>query len=130
MFTRRKTKTDGESGGATVEFVLWMPIFILIIGLVIDASMAMLAHARIWDVARDTTRQLSIGEMTAAEAKTYAETEAKLSGVTPTVLANDSGDDVWVDISLPISAVTPFNVMGLGGRGNIEARVTMVREPT
>ena len=130
MIGHVKKFLSDESGSATVELVIWMPVFVLILGLVLDASMAMMAHARMWDVARDTTRQVSIGAMDATQAVTYATSEAKVRDATPIVTADDLGGEVWVDISLPIADVTVFGVLKFLASDRITAKVTMMQEPT
>ncbi len=50
-----------EKGAVTIEFVLWVPIFVGLFVLVTDASIIYLTHSEMWSVARDTTRRMTTG---------------------------------------------------------------------
>ena len=128
----RKPRTDfrrDEDGATAVEFVLWLPAFMLILAFILDITLSMVAHSLMWDVARDTVRQLSIGKFTASQAVGHAETAAALHGKTPVVSANDIGPQVWVNIEVPVADVTFFNMLGLAGSERLSARAVMMQEP-
>ena len=62
-----------EKAAVTVEFVLWVPIFVGLLVFVTDASIIYLTHSEMWSVARDTTRRMTTGEITSREqARDYA----------------------------------------------------------
>lgn len=135
MYARLKRKlgsrrvTEDEDGTATVEFVLWVPVFFLILALVVDASMIFLSHANMWSVARDATRRISVREMTGAEAQTYvADKLGFLSGAV-VVTIDDVGPDVSVNIAAPISEMDMFGILGFVSSQNLNARVTQSLEP-
>lgn len=56
-----------EEGTATVEAVLWFPIFILIFGLMVDAAMIFHGQAKVLRVVQDGNRNYSIGRLTTPE---------------------------------------------------------------
>ncbi|NNE87756.1 MAG: hypothetical protein HKN27_06735 [Silicimonas sp.] len=60
-----------DDGTATVEAVLWFPIFILIFGLMVDAAMIFHGQAKVLRVVQDANRNYSIGRL-----RTEAETQA------------------------------------------------------
>jgi len=120
---------DDEDGAASVEMVLWLPVFILILAFILDVTMTMLAHSLMWDVARDTVRQLSLGRMDAVQAVDHARVAAQMSSTTPTVTASDAGPEVWIEITLPIADVTMFNFIGIAGSETISAKAIMMEEP-
>lgn len=81
-----------ESGGATVEAVLWMPFFVFLFSLVVDASLVFGGQAEILRIVQDTNRGLSLGRYAnIAAAKAHIELEiAELSpGAVVTVEAPD-----------------------------------------
>jgi Flp pilus assembly protein TadG len=81
-----------ESGGATVEAVLWMPFFVFLFSLVVDASLVFGGQAEILRIVQDTNRGLSLGRYAdIAAAKIHIETEiAELSpGAAVTVAVAD-----------------------------------------
>ncbi|NNU82083.1 hypothetical protein HMH01_16725 [Halovulum dunhuangense] len=129
MKLRSRRFVRDENGAAAIEFVIWLPAFMLILAFVLDVSLSMLAHSRMWDVARDTVRQISLRSLNAAEAVTYAESSARIMGADPTVSAHDVGPQVWVQIELPMADVTLFNMLGLAGSSRLTARAIMMQEP-
>ncbi len=42
-----------EKAAVTIEFVLWVPIFVGLLVFVTDASIIYLTHSEMWSVARD-----------------------------------------------------------------------------
>ena len=82
---RRKLRgyRDDEDGSHTIEFVLWVPIFILILSLVVDVCFLFLAQSRMFDVASDATRQLAIRleKPRQRQAETYAIVTTRHSAV-------------------------------------------------
>lgn len=65
-----------EDGTATVEAVLWFPIFIAVFGLMVDSAMIFHGQAKVLRVIQDGNRNFSIGRLT-----TEAETETYIEGV-------------------------------------------------
>ncbi len=45
-----------ENGSISIEFVLWIPIFIFLIAIITDLSIVYVVNANMYDVARDTAR--------------------------------------------------------------------------
>ncbi len=133
----RKTKRllrlwRGEKGTVTVEFVIWIPIFLIILAFTADACKLYLTQANMWDVARDTTRRMSIGQYCdAPTAQTYAQGQLYYNSLTYAFTVTKGTDDV-VDISTPISGASVFGVLAsFGGfsAGSLDAKVTMPSEP-
>lgn len=60
-----------DQGTATVEAVLWLPIFVFIFGLMVDASMIFHNQTKVLRVVQDANRHYSIGRFDAAETETY-----------------------------------------------------------
>ncbi|MEE9388824.1 MAG: TadE/TadG family type IV pilus assembly protein [Paracoccaceae bacterium] len=79
-------KTEGT---ATVESVLWLPIFFLLFGLMLDATMIFSGQSRVLRVVQDANRNLSVGRL-----DTTADTEAwiiaELANLSDNVTASTS----------------------------------------
>lgn len=61
-----------EDGSATAEAVIWMPVFILLLGLIVDTSMILSGQAQALRVIQDANRSLSIGRiMTTSDAESF-----------------------------------------------------------
>lgn len=56
-----------ESGTATIESVIWMPVFFGFLVLVADVSMIFNGQARMLRIVQDTNRSLSVGRLTSKE---------------------------------------------------------------
>jgi hypothetical protein len=89
-----------EDGTAAAELVAVFPIFILVLGLGVDLTMTYMHMNRMWDVARDTARRVSVGDMTILEAETYA--AGRLPASTGAIVDIKETDET--DISVNISA--------------------------
>jgi Flp pilus assembly protein TadG len=118
-----------EDGAVTVEFVLWLPVFLVILVLIVDTTMIYSAEARLWDAARDAARQMSLYQITEDEVEDYIAANAIGLNGDLTITADDTGPDVWVQISMPMSDVTVFNFYRLMENPIIAARVTQRAEP-
>ncbi len=57
-----------EDGGATVEAVLWVPFFILLLALIADASFLFHRQAQMLRAVQDANRAFSTGQFTSAQA--------------------------------------------------------------
>lgn len=83
---RRFSRRD--DGTATVEAVLWFPIFVLIFGLMVDTAMVFHGQTKVLRVVQDGNRKLSVGyfnpktgETLTAEQKASAYIEDVLAGL-------------------------------------------------
>jgi len=52
-----------DRGSQTIEFVLWLPIIVSLMVIITDASILYLTQTEMWNVARDTARRLSSGQL-------------------------------------------------------------------
>lgn len=119
-----------ERGNASVEFVLWIPGFALLLIVTTDASVLYLTHTEMWNVARDTARKVAIGEITDAEAVTEARNN--LPARPYVISASSSAElEVFVRIQITVSDAAVFGkYMGSILDLPMVARVSLRREPT
>lgn len=76
MMIRKLLKkfTRSDDGTATVETLLWFPLFIAVFGLMLDVAMIFHGQAKVLRVTQDGNREYSIGRLTTpAAAETYIE---------------------------------------------------------
>jgi Flp pilus assembly protein TadG len=122
----------GERGTVTVEFVLWIPIFLIILAFTADACKLYLTQANMWDVARDTTRRMSIGQYCdATTAQTYAQGQLYFGALSYTFNVTKGTVDT-VEISTPIASASVFGLLASYGgfsAGTLDAKVVMPSEP-
>lgn len=56
-----------EHGSVTIEFVLWIPVILVLVAIVIDATTIYVTHTEMWNVARDTARRMVTGSIRSEE---------------------------------------------------------------
>lgn len=97
-----------ERGSETVQFVVWFPLWFVLIVLVTDASFLYYAHTEMSTVARDTARRLTSGSLKGIpEAQAYA--MGQLGNLSYQVNVDYDPDTAMaVQITVPISEVIPF----------------------
>ncbi len=118
-----------EKGAVTIEFVLWVPIFVGLLVFVTDASIIYLTHSEMWSVARDTVRRMTTGEITSdAEVVEHASAHLFLGNRTY-VIDPDFGSDmnVTIVIGLDGAAIFGFFFKPILGQ-SLVASVTMRKE--
>lgn len=103
-----------EAGSITVEFLLWLPVFIFVLAAVVDASSLFQVHADMQTVARDSARRMAMDEMDADAAQSYAlNSLAAVAPYTFAATAQGVGTGTHsfsvVTISVPIAEVSVFS---------------------
>ncbi len=121
-----------ETGAVTIEFILWVPIFVGLLVFVTDASIIYLTHSEMWSVARDTTRRMTTGEITTdAEARDYAAAHLFLGSRTYVIDPTDPAlaeMNVTIAIGIDGAAIFGFFFEPILGE-SLVASVTMRKEP-
>ena len=75
-----------EDGGATVEAVIWLPVFFLVLFLMVETALIFAGQSEALRVVQDANRNLSIGRFRSVN-ETEAYVEQRLSGLSPHVTA-------------------------------------------
>ncbi|OUS04270.1 hypothetical protein A9Q96_15065 [Rhodobacterales bacterium 52_120_T64] len=146
-FTRLIRNFSDDSGATTVEFVLWVPVFMFILMITVDVSLLFLRQSNLWYVARDGARQASLRIITDdAGLQDYVETQGTFGGDRPSATDTDPDttdthidtqlDTVTVVLRVPMADVGIFGILRFGSRaisigksGDLVAFVTMRLEP-
>ncbi len=120
-----------EKGAVTIEFVLWVPIFVGLFVFVTDASIIYLTHSEMWSAARDTTRRMTTGEITTkAEARDYTAARLFLGSRTYVIDPELASSDLNITIAIGLddAAIFGFFFKPILGQ-SLVASVTMRKEP-
>jgi len=145
--TLRRLKTFGrrKEGSVTVEFIVWIPVFLIILAFTADACQLYLIQADLWNVARDAARRMSILQLTAAPTDTvtpyikgqllYYNTHYILNDPPPKTTTSCTNsvqtiNDV-VTIKVPVQYASVFGVLEAWGgfsSATLSAQVTMLEE--
>jgi Flp pilus assembly protein TadG len=119
-----------EHGSATIEFVLWVPIFVVILVAATDATVLYLHHTEMWNVSRDVARRVAVGDMTEAEAVSVVQDEMFLYSRAYTVATSNPADlDVQIMIQTSVADASVFGFFKPVLGRYLTAMVTMRREP-
>lgn len=118
-----------ENGTSTIEFMLMVPLFAVLILLVTDASLLFLRQAVLMNISRDTARIVSRHAMTPAEAKSYAERVANTRASQATAQVTIADGFVTVILSSDSASSAPFGIVKFAVGDKIVARAINMMEP-
>jgi len=118
-----------EDGAITIAFVLWVPVFVAILALTVDATTLFISQANMWSVARDTSRFMAVGLYSDAEAEAYAAAQLPIWGAQSTIVASRNANFVTINLKVPIGDVAPFNISGIFTDGFLIAELSQRVEP-
>ena len=110
-----------EQGSYTIEFCLWIPMFLVFLAATVDASLLYLTHNNMWNAARDAARRASTRELPDWPAvQEHLEGTLLLGGNTYYMPPEESGKqgfhetkpEVTVVIQTTIADASLFNIFG------------------
>ena len=100
-----------SKGSATVETVLWLPLFFLAFGLMTDVAMIFNGHSQVMRVVQDANRNRSVGRLE-ADAQVVEYVVQSLSAIAPNASATSSITAGVVTTVVTVPA-TDLEVLGL-----------------
>lgn len=114
-----------ENGTATVEFVIWIPVVMLIFAIIVDVSMILGGKAQALRVVQDANRGLSVGYFqTVAAAKTFVLAQVKPLSSNATIDITVTNGIINSRLTMPAS-----DLMSTGFYDNmLNINVTVVAE--
>lgn len=125
--TQSSTKRPGivrfvadERGTATIELVVWIPFFLLMLLLIVDASVFYWRYTAMWDATRDIARMISVGRygvvgdatLAAVSAEINADVQARLGSQFTVTLLDIAGFDPALRVSANVGALSIFDFYG------------------
>ena len=118
-----------EHGSATIEFVLWVPVFVILLIAAIDATVLYLHHTEMWNVSRDIARRVAGNDLSEADAAATLQNEMSLYGSEYTVVTSNPTDlDVQIVIQTSVADASVFGFFEPVMDRYLTAMVTMRRE--
>ncbi|MCL5777124.1 pilus assembly protein [Limibaculum sp. FT325] len=128
-----------ERGTATVELVVWIPFFMLMLFVIIDASTFYWRYTAMWDMTRDLARDISIGRYgiigtetyTAVTASLNADVQQRLGGAFTAQLIDGGSFDPGLLVTADVRAMSIFNFFGtfLSDDPTVATYVRLHKEP-
>lgn len=108
-----------EGGSSSIEFVLWMPLVIMILLLIVDSSMLFMSRTHAIRVLQDTNRLYSVGQFTGSPAERVAAAQGyalqRLRGLSPsaTVTTAENQRVVRTRATLETAEIAQIGFLGL-----------------
>jgi len=124
----RRARRD-ERGAVTIEFVLWLPILLVLVLTALDATLVFSRQTRFWNVSLETARLVSRHAMDAEAAEGFARSRVAFAGYTPEVDVRVTDQMVVVSIAGESSAMAPFGMLRYVLGDRIVTSVAQVVEP-
>ena len=126
MFKQMKLRPSSwcrdEDGSSTIEFLLWVPVLMLMLTISTDATLLMHQQQNFYNAARDASRQVALGVKNEADAKAaLLERFSGVEGIDATV--TQLNGYVTTSVMAPFSSFTKFS--GLFVNGTLRGDVTM-----
>lgn len=115
-------------GSATIEFVLWVPVFAFLLMLTADASFVYLTTTRMENAARDAARRVSIGQYDTTTIGSYVLSSLDAGPYTVSAACSTT-DYACVTITRPVDSVITFNVLDSIIGQNLAVETKMRLEP-
>lgn len=109
-----------EEGGATVESVLWLPVFILFFMMVFEVSMVFQRQTDVLRVVQDSNRALSVGRLSSTEDLMDAiENRIAYLSTNATVSSTIDGGVVTTEVLIPINDLVVVGMFGFLSNYNV-----------
>jgi Flp pilus assembly protein TadG len=108
-----------EGGSSTIEFVLWMPLVVLILLLIVDSSMLFMSRTHAIRVLQDTNRLYSVGQFTGTPGERITKAQvyalSRLQGLSPSATATTTETNrvVRTRATLETSEIAQIGFLGL-----------------
>jgi Flp pilus assembly protein TadG len=120
-----------EDGSTTVEFVLWVPVFLAFMLLVADVSLAFMRQASLLDVSREAAQFVARHALDAPAAEDLAADRAQIGDNSPEVHVDidAKAQTVTVTILVEMEDLAPFGILQSLHTGPIAIASVQAIEP-
>ena len=100
-----------EDGSFTLEAVIWMPIFAILLAIIMNLSMVFFYESQMLRIAQDATRAYSMGRLTEQEAEDYIAQRLSFIDAQITVNTRTVGLVAQSVVSTTAAELMPFDLM-------------------
>ena len=120
-----------EAGSATVEFALWVPVFVSIMLLGADASAAFTRQSNFWRVSFETARIVSRHGLDAEAGAAFARNNMRIGSYAPEVAVtiDDLTQTVTVLVTADFAKMAPFGILAFALDDSVSFTVSQTLEP-
>ena len=103
-----------ENGTSTVEFVIWLPMLLIVVAFAADTAIIFTTKSEILQIIQDANRAAAVGRLSTAAA-TQAFVEDRLGALedVSTVTSTFANGLVSTTVSVPTSEMTATGILGM-----------------
>ena len=107
----RRFLTD-EEGSFSIEAVIWMPIFAILIAIIMNVSLVFFSESQMMRVVQDANRAFSLGRFEdELETQEYILAQLEYMNANFTVETTLFGGVITTEVSAPATDLMPLNLM-------------------
>jgi len=101
-----------EEGSATIETVIWVPIFTIFLTIIMNLSMVFFSESQILRVVQDGNRAFSLGRLDdAAAVEAYIGEKLAYLSADLSIHSTITGGEISTVLTTPATDLMPFNTM-------------------
>ncbi|MDU8926836.1 TadE/TadG family type IV pilus assembly protein [Alisedimentitalea sp. MJ-SS2] len=101
-----------EEGSFTIEFVIWTPIFVIMMAIMMNVSMVFFHESQILRVVQDANRAYAQKRITSTEDnEAYILSKLSYLNATPTITSVETGGAIRTTFAVPVTDLMPFTLM-------------------
>jgi Flp pilus assembly protein TadG len=100
-----------DDGAATVEAVIWLPLFVFLVAFATDVSMIFHAHSRVLRVTQDVNRAISVGRIESTDDAEDAVVAMLPNYDSVTASIDVSNGIITANVSVPVSSVVAIGMV-------------------
>lgn len=117
-----------QNGSAAIEFVLWMPFFVVLLAIITDFTFLYMTNSSMWDSARLAARQMSVRNVDAATATNIIE-GTLIRGGNYYVSVDPLSSEVSAIVRIGMAEASIFGIFSSVLNDDLVAVVKMRKEP-
>lgn len=126
---RLRSALKDTDGAATIEAVIWLPVFFAIFALITDTSTIFGRESQVLRIIQDANRNLSTGYFaTAADARTDITTRIGWISPNAVVTTRVVGNLITTSVAMPLTDITSTGLVAAFSSGSVTVRANHVME--
>lgn len=127
--SRLRDRFADERGSATIENVIWLPVFLLFFAIIVDGTMIFSNRSMILRVVQDANRGFALGRLkTETATQDYVYNRIKAVSPTASVKSTDSGGTITTQVTAPASDFDAIGLFGVFASVNLSVRAQQLTE--
>lgn len=118
-----------EGASATIESVLWLPVFVAFLGIVADGSVILSNRTMALKLVQDANRSLAVGRFTStAQTEQFVLNNIRPTSPSATVTTTVNAGIITTRLAMPASEIDAVGIFGLLTGFTVGVRASHLRE--